>query len=81
MSIKLRAVRDGKEVPLPQGIENIVIETEQGAVYIQLDERIKNMVLMRATHADSSGTNGVRRLILSPYDSGRVAVGVIQVEA
>jgi DNA helicase TIP49 (TBP-interacting protein) len=76
MSIRLKALKDGREVPLPPGIENLVIETSQGGIYIQLEERVTDMVLARAVKTDEMG--GEARLILSPMDSGRVAIGVIR---
>jgi hypothetical protein len=75
-NIKIEGVRDGQAVPLPQDLDAIAITTELGTIHIDLAEQVKNMVLMRASVAH--GTPEVVRLILSPMDSGRLAVGIIR---
>lgn len=76
MHQRIRAVRDGKEVEIPQDLEALVIETSKGGVYIDLAGPVPDMVLVRATHLDNNGAGDVR-LILSPMSSGRMALGVI----
>jgi hypothetical protein len=74
--LKLHGIRDGHAVPLPQDLDALTIMTEKGAIHIDLAEQVDNMVLMRA--ALNARTGEVARLILSPMESGRIAVGVIQ---
>jgi glycerate-2-kinase len=63
-------------VPLPLDLDAIRITTQQGTIHIDLGEQVQNMVLMR-TSLDIRSTD-VIRLILSPMESGRLAVGVIR---
>lgn len=67
---------DGVERELPRSTDKIVIYTEIGGIYIDLAEQVDNMVLMRS--AAFEGGPGDTRLIMSPMDSGRMAVGVIR---
>jgi len=75
-NIQIEGVRDGRSVPLPQDLDALAITTQQGTIHIDLAGQVQNMVLMRVSVA--RGTPGVVRLILSPMDSGRLAVGVIR---
>lgn len=78
MPKELRVVgaTDGRAVELPVGLDTIAIITEIGVIHIDLGQQVPNMVLMRsAAHAGGPGNT---RLILSPMESGRMAVGVIQ---
>ena len=72
----LRGVRDGKAVDLPSDLDAIDILTEIGVIHIELGQQVPNMVLVRSS--DHAGGAGQTRLILSPMESGRVAVGVIK---
>jgi hypothetical protein len=74
--LKLEGVRNGEQVLLPQDLDAIRITTQQGTIHIDLAGQVQNMVLMRAS-PDVRSTD-VIRLILSPMDSGRLAVGVIR---
>jgi hypothetical protein len=74
--LKLEGARDGRAVPLPQDLDAIAITTDKGTIHIDLGEQVENMVLMRA--ALNTRTSEVVRLILSPMESGRLAVGVIR---
>ena len=74
--LTLAGARDGQAVPLPQDLDAIAISTAHGTIYIDLGEQVENMVLMRASL--NTLTPEVVRLILSPMDSGRIAVGVIR---
>lgn len=74
--IRVETVRDGQGTELPRDIEKIVIYTQHGGVLIDLAEQVPGMVLVRATSHE--GGPGDTRLILSPMDSGRIAVGVIR---
>ena len=73
MQFKISGARDGKEVPLPQDLDAIYIQTTTGSIYIDLGSPIPDMVLIRP----SAGDGGQARLILSPME-GRMAVGVIK---
>jgi hypothetical protein len=75
-NIKIEGVRDGQSVTLPQDLDAIAITTRHGTIHIDLAEQVQNMVLMRASAAH--GTPEVVRLILSPMESGRLAVGIIR---
>ena len=75
-NIKIEGVRDGQAVPLPQDLDAIAITTELGTIHIDLAGQVQNMVLMRASVARRG--SDVVRLILSPMDSGRLAVGIIR---
>jgi hypothetical protein len=75
--MKISGARDGKSVELPQDLDAIVIDLEYGAIYIDLAGQVPGTVLMRASVGDYERT-GPTRLILSPMDSGRIAVGVIK---
>lgn len=68
--------RDGNEVPLPDDLDAIDIATEIGVIHIDLGQQVPNMVLVRAS--EHEGGPGRTRLIMSPMDSGRIAVGVIK---
>jgi hypothetical protein len=70
---KVTGVRDGTAVQLPPDLDAIVISTSIGDIYIDLEGQVKDMVLMRASISDPR-----LRLLLSPMDSGRLAVGVIK---
>ena len=74
--LKLEGARNGEPVSLPQDLDAIRITTQQGTIHIDLAGQVQNMVLMRAS-PDVRSTD-VIRLILSPMDSGRLAVGVIR---
>jgi hypothetical protein len=74
--IKIEGARDGEVVKLPQDLDKLVIRTAKGYILIDLAEQVENMVLMRAG-SDVVPTSGVR-LIFSPMESARMAVGVIQ---
>jgi hypothetical protein len=78
MPNELRVVgaKDGKAVELPSGLDSINIITEIGVIHIDLGHQVPNMVLMRSS--ELSGGPGNTRLILSPMESGRIAVGVIK---
>jgi hypothetical protein len=73
---KSEGARNGEPVSLPQDLDAIRITTQQGTIHIDLAGQVQNMVLMRAS-PDVRSTD-VIRLILSPMDSGRLAVGVIR---
>ena len=73
--LRVSAARDGKLVELPSGLDVINIATEIGVIHIDLSQQVPNMVLMRSS--DHGGGPGNTRLILSPMESGRIAVGVI----
>jgi hypothetical protein len=78
MAKELRVVgaKDGRAVDLPSGLDAINIITEIGVIHIDLGHQLPNMILMRSSaHAGGPGNT---RLILSPMDSGRIAVGVIE---
>jgi hypothetical protein len=74
--LTLEGARDGRAVQLPQDLDAICITTEKGTIYIDLGEQVENMVLLRA--ALNTHTPEVIRLILSPMESGRLAVGVVR---
>jgi hypothetical protein len=75
-NIKIEGVRDGQSMPLPLELDAIAITTQVGTIHIDLAEQVPNMVLMRASVARRG--SDVVRLILSPMDSGRLAVGIIR---
>lgn len=75
--MRVTGARDGQEVALPAGLDALMIETPTGAIYIDLRGQVPGMVLMRASVGDGERA-GPKRLIMSPMDSGRVAVGVVQ---
>lgn len=75
-NLKLKGYRDGHEIPLPANLDAIGIETPNGVVYIELAEQISQMVLVRAVSAESLADS--MRLILSPMQSGRIAIGCIK---
>jgi hypothetical protein len=75
-NLKVEGARDGRAVELPQDLDAIAITTKQGTIYIDLAEQVQNMVLMRTSVANRGAD--VVRLILSPMESGRIAVGVIR---
>lgn len=77
MHLRIRAARDGKEVTISQDIDTIVIETSKGGVHIDLGGPIPDMVMVRATWTEENPGGDVR-LILSPMQGGRMAVGVIK---
>jgi hypothetical protein len=70
------AVKDGKAVELPHDLDSINIATEIGIIHIDLGQQVPNMALMRSS--EHSGGPGNTRLIISPMDSGRIAIGVIK---
>jgi hypothetical protein len=61
---------------LPPDLDALAITTEHGTIHIDLAEQVQNTVLMRASVARP--TPDVTRLILSPMESGRLAVGIIR---
>lgn len=69
--IRIAGARNGQAIPLPQDLDAITITTEQGTIYIDLAEQIRDMVLMRAS-VGSIGSD-VARLIVSPMESGRLS--------
>jgi hypothetical protein len=75
-TLRVSGARDGAEVKLPNDLDAIDIATEIGVIHIDLGQQVPNMVLMRSSEHD--GGPGKARLILSPMDSGRIAVGVIK---
>ena len=70
---KVTGVRDGTAVPLPTDLDAITISTRIGDIWIDLHGVVQDMVLVRASINDP-----MARLILSPMDSARLAVGVIK---
>jgi len=70
------AARDGREVELPKDLDAIDISTAIGRIHIDLRQQVPNMVLIRAS--EHSGGPGNSRLIISPMDGVRVAIGVIK---
>jgi hypothetical protein len=78
MPKELRVVgaKDGSLVELPSGLDSINIMTEIGVIHIDLGQQVPNMVLVRSS--EHTGGPGATRLILSPMESGRIAVGVIK---
>ena len=77
MHLKIRGNKDGRDVPVPQDLDAIVIETSKGGILIDLGGQIPDMVMLRATWTEVEQRGDVR-LILSPMASGRMAVGVIR---
>jgi hypothetical protein len=75
-NLRVSGARDGYAVELPGGLDAIDIATEIGVIHIDLGQQVPNMVLVRSS--DHAGGPGNTRLILSPMDSGRIAVGVIK---
>lgn len=75
--IRISGARDGRKVDLPQDLDAIVIELEHGSLYVDLAGHVPGTVLMRASVGEHE-RSGPTRLILSPMESGRVAVGVIR---
>jgi hypothetical protein len=73
--LKIEGARDGKGVELPQDLDAIDIVTEIGRIHIDLGHQVPNMVLVRSSAHE--GGPGNTRLILSPMDGGRIAIGVI----
>ena len=47
MHQRIVGVRDGKEIPLPQELDYLCIETSKGAIYVDLGSPIPDMVLLR----------------------------------
>jgi len=76
--MKTTAYKNGQKVALPDGIECIVIETSKGGILLDLSGQIPDMVLALAVETDGTQQPGGVRLILSPMESGRLAVGVIR---
>ena len=74
--LQVVGARDGKAVALPSGLDSINIVTKIGVIHIDLGQQVPNMALMRSS--EHSGGPGSTRLILSPMEGGRVAVGVIK---
>jgi hypothetical protein len=74
--LRVMGARDGEAVDLPGGLDSIDIFTEIGVIHIDLGQQVANMVLMRSS--EHAGGPGNTRLILSPMESGRLAVGVIK---
>jgi hypothetical protein len=74
--LRVIGARDGQAVELPRNLDSINILTEIGVIHIDLGQQVPNMVLMRSS--EHAGGPGNTRLILSPMDSGRLAVGVIK---
>lgn len=75
--IRISGARDGESMELPQDLDALVIELEHGSLYIDLAGQVTGMVLMRAAVGEHERT-GPTRLILSPMESWRIAVGVIE---
>jgi hypothetical protein len=75
-NLSIVGARDGQTVDLPSGLDSINIITESGVIHIDLGHQVPNMVLMRSS--EHRGGPGNTRLILSPMESGRIAVGVIK---
>jgi hypothetical protein len=75
--VKISGARDGKSVELPQDLDVIVIDLEHGTFQIDLAGQVLGTVLMRAAVGDFPRT-GPTRLILSPMESGLIAVGVVK---
>ena len=75
--IRISGARDGKAVELPQNLDALVIDLEHGSLYVDLAGQVPGMVLVRASVGEYERT-GPTRLILSPMESGRIAVGVIR---
>ena len=75
--VRISGARDGAKVDLPQDLDAIVIDLEHGSLYIDLAGQVPGTVLMRASVGEYERT-GPTRLILSPMESGRIAVGVIK---
>lgn len=75
-NIRIETLKNGRGTELPRDIEKMVIYTQVGGIYIDLTEQVENMILMRSTSFE--GGPGDTRLILSPMDAGRIAVGVIR---
>lgn len=75
-NLRVTAARDGREVQLPENLDAIDISTEIGTIHIDLRQQVPNMVLIRSS--EHTGGPGHTRLILSPMEAGRVAVGVIK---
>jgi hypothetical protein len=75
-NLRIAGARDGESVQLPQNLDALLIETSTGSIYIDLGEQVPGMVLIRGV--DESG--GRARLIASPMESGRLAVGVIKAD-
>ena len=74
--LRVVGARDGNEVSLPADLDAIGIVTEIGVIHIDLHQKLPNMVLMRSSSHE--GGPGNTRLILSPMESARIAVGVIK---
>lgn len=72
--VRLSGARDGKPVELPQDLDALSIDLENGTLYIDLTGPVPGMVLMRAVETEGRGP---ARMILSPLE-GRMAVGVIR---
>ena len=75
-SLRVVGARDGNEVQLAAELDAIGIVTEIGVIHIDLRQQVPNMILMRSSAHE--GGPGNTKLILSPMDSGRIAVGVIK---
>ncbi len=73
----IEGARDGRAVALPKGLNALVIGLEHGALYVNLAGQVSGMVLIRATVGAGDRPTPLR-LILSPMNGGRVAVGVIK---
>ena len=73
--LRVVGTKDGKAVELPVNLDAIGIVTEIGVIHIDLGHQVPNMVLVRSSAHE--GGPGNTRLILSPMESGRIAVGVI----
>ena len=74
--LQVVGARDGKAVTLPNDLDSINIVTDIGVIHIDLGQQVPNMALIRSS--EHSGGPGATRLILSPMDRGRIAVGVIK---
>jgi hypothetical protein len=72
----LQGVRDGRQVDLPNDLDAIDIVTDIGVIHIDLGHQVPNMVLVRSS--EHAGGPGNTRLVLSPMEGARVAVGVIK---
>ena len=76
-TIRIEGARDGRAVELPQDLDALVIGLEQGGLYVDLAGQVPGMVLIRAV-VGAGEQPAPTRLILSPMDGSRIAVGVIK---
>jgi hypothetical protein len=74
MSNKFRVVgiHDGTEVPLPEGLDGLVIETPSGGIYIDLAAAGLGGVIVRGV--SESGKRPA--VVMSILETGRLLLGV-----